>query len=219
MALATIKPQLAWPLALWLLLWAGSEWRTRRRFVFGFGLTMLALLGGAELVLPGWLRMFVEAIGQYHQYTQNEGVLPVLLGSVLGRILAAGSVLACAFSLWRERAEPAASAGFGRAFGLVLALTVVIVPMSALYNQVLLTPAILALVESYSAGAPILPAVRLGRVVGIILFAWPWMATLGLSGASVWLTPELRERLWPMPFYSSLMLPVLVFALSLLDCK
>jgi len=217
LALATIKPQLTWPLVLWLLLWAACEWRARRRFVFGFGLTMLLLLGGAELVLPGWLRMFVEAIGQYHQYTRNESVLVVLLGSVPGRILAAGSLLACGFYLWRERAESAASAGFGRAFGLVLALTVVIVPMSALYNQVLLAPAILALVESCSSGAPILPAVRLGRVVGGILLAWPWIATLGLSVGSVWLTPELRQRLWPMPFYSSLMLPVLVFALGLLD--
>src|ERR1700722_13762285 len=35
LALATIKPQLTWPLVLWLLIWAGSEWRSRRRFVFG----------------------------------------------------------------------------------------------------------------------------------------------------------------------------------------
>ena len=82
LALATIKPQLAWPLVLWLLLWAVSDWRSRRRFVFGFGLVMLLLLGGAELVLPGWLRMFVEAIGQYHQYTQNQSVLMFLFGSI-----------------------------------------------------------------------------------------------------------------------------------------
>ena len=217
LALATIKPQLAWPLVLWLLMWAVSDWRARRRFVFGFGLTMLLLLGGAELMLPGWLRMFVQAIGQYHQYTQNESLLAVLLGLVLGRSLGAGSVLVCAFCLWRGRAEPASSAWFGQAFGLVLALTIVIAPMTALYNQVLLAPAILALVESQISGARILPAVRLGRVVGGILLAWPWVATLGLSAASPWLTPGLRQQFWPMPFYSSLMLPVLVFALALLD--
>jgi hypothetical protein len=75
LALATIKPQLAWPLVLWLLLWTVSEWRSRRRFAFGFGLVMLLLLGGAELVLPGWLRMFVQGIAQYHQYTHNQSVL------------------------------------------------------------------------------------------------------------------------------------------------
>jgi len=144
-------------------------------------------------------------------------VLVVLLGLVLGRILVAGSVLASAFCLWRKRVELASSARFGGAFGLVLALTVVIVPMSALYNQVLLAPAILALVESQSSGAPVLRAVRLGRVAGGILLVWPWIATLGLSVTSVWLTPELRQRLWLMPLYSSLMLPILVFALLLLD--
>src|ERR1035438_5888999 len=33
LALATIKPQLTWPLVLWLLFWASSDWRARRRFV------------------------------------------------------------------------------------------------------------------------------------------------------------------------------------------
>ena len=217
LALATIKPQLAWPLVLWLLLWAGSEWRARRRFVFGFGLTMLLLLGGAQLLLPGWLHWFIAAIGQYHQYTQNQSVLVVLLGLILGRIVAAGSVLACAACLWRGRAEPATSAGFGRAFTLVLALTVLIVPMSALYNQVLLAPAILALVRSESSGDSILPAIRLARAVGGILLVWPWIATLGLSAASVWLRPEFLLRLWTLPFYSSLMVPIFVFGLALLD--
>ena len=87
LALATIKPQLTWPLVLWLLLWASSEWRSRRRFVFGFVLVMLLLLGGAQLILPGWLRMFVAAIGHYHQYTQNQSVLVWMFGSIIGRIL------------------------------------------------------------------------------------------------------------------------------------
>jgi hypothetical protein len=217
LALATIKPQLAWPVVLWLLLWSGSEWRARRRFVFGFGLVMLLLLIGAELVLPGWLGMFVEAIGQYHRYTQNQSVLVVLFGSIVGRILGAMSLLACALCVWQARKEPASSAAFGRAIGLVLALTVVIVPMFAPYNQVLLAPAILALVCSEISADPILPAVRLARAVGAVLFAWPWIATLGLSAAYFWLTPDLRHRVWPMPFYSNFVLPVFIFGLALLD--
>src|SRR4029077_10109295 len=122
LALATIKPQLAWPAVLWLLWWALADWRSRRRFVFGFGLVMLLLLGGAELVLPGWLRMFFEAIRQYHQYTQNQSVLAVLFGSIAGRILEVVSVLACAVCLRSARREPATSAAFGRSLGLVLAL-------------------------------------------------------------------------------------------------
>ena len=145
LALATIKPQLTWPLVLWLLLWAGSDWRGRRRFVFGFGLVILLLVGGAQLILPGWLRMFAGAIGQYHHYTQNQSVLAWLFGGIAGRILEGMSVLLCTLSMWRVRIEPATSAAFGRAFALVLALTALIVPMSSPYNQVLLAPAILAL--------------------------------------------------------------------------
>ena len=217
LALATIKPQLTWPLVLWLLIWAASEWRLRRRFVFGFGFVMLLSLGGAQLLLPGWLRMFAQAIGQYHRYTQNQSVLVWLFGPIFGRILEGVSLLACAACVWRARKEPATGAAFGRAFASVLALTVVIVPMFAPYNQVLLAPAILALLFSASAGEPILPAVRVARAIGGVFLVWPWIATVGLSLGYIWLTPAVRERIWPMPFYSNFMLPVFVFGLALLN--
>lgn len=217
LALATIKPHLTWPLVLWLLLWSFSDWRSRRRFVFGFGLGMLLLLGGAQLLLPGWLRMFVEGIGQYRQYTHGRSVLSDLFGLMLGRILWVMCLLACALCVWRLRRKPSSSAEFGRALALVLALTVVIIPMSALYNQVLLAPAILALLMSEGSADRILPSVRRARAIGYLLVVWPWIATMGLSLAFLWLTPELRERVWPMPLYSSYMMPVFVFGLALLD--
>jgi hypothetical protein len=216
LALATIKPQLTWPLVLWLLLWASSDWRSRRPFVFGFGLVMLLLLGGAELVLPGWWRMFISAIEQYHRYTQNQSVLTVLFGTVVGRTLGALSVVACAVCVWGLRAESSSTEAFGQATSMVMALTVFIIPMSALYNQVLLAPAVLALVRSASSGEPVLPVVRFARFIGGVLLVWPWIATTGLSLTYLWLTPELRQRVWPMPFYSVFILPVFVFGLILL---
>jgi Glycosyltransferase family 87 len=217
LALATIKPQLAWPLVLWLLLWAGSDWRLRRRFIFGFGLVMLLLLGGAELVLPGWWRMFIAAIEQYHRYTQNQSVPAVMFGTVAGRILSVLSVLACAVCVWRLRAESASTVAFGQATSLVMALTIFIIPMSALYNQVLLMPAILALLWSESAGQPVPPSIRVARAVGGILVVWPWIATLGLSLAYFWLRSAPPQPLSLMPFYSSFMVPVFVFGLALLN--
>jgi hypothetical protein len=103
-----------------------------------------------------------------------------------------------------------------------MALTVVVVPMFAPYNQVLLAPAIMALCWSESSDASVLPAIRLARGVGAILLVWPWIAALALSGAYPWLTPELRERVYVLPFYAkpfypSFMLPVFVFGLALLD--
>jgi hypothetical protein len=217
LALATIKPQLTWPLVLWLLFWAGSEWRSRRWLVAGFGLVMLLLLGGSQVLLPGWWRMFVEAIAQYHQYTRNQSVLTVLFGVVAGRIVGVVSFVACAACVRGLRRESAQTEAFGRVTGLVLALTIVIVPMSALYNQVLLAPAILALLRSEVSGDPILPAIRTARMVGLLLLIWPWIVTVGLSLAYVWLTPAIRQRVCLVPFYTSPMLPLFVFGLALMD--
>ena len=191
LALATIKPQLAWPLTLWLLVWAGSDWRSRRRFVFAFGITMLLLFGGAQLILPGWLPMFVAGLGQYHRYTQSQSVLTSLFGLVLGRILVAACVLACAICVWRLRRKSASNADFGQAVGFVLALTVVIVPMYAPYNQVLLVPAILALIRSEISDKNILPAIRRARAVGYFVLVWSWIATIALALVYPWLTPAL----------------------------
>ncbi len=217
LALATIKPQLAWPLVLWLLVWAAGDWRSRRRLVVGFGLVMALLLGGAEFVLPGWLRLFRASLTQYHAYTQNQSVLVWLFGSILGHILEVVSLIACALCIWRVRAESAATGAFGRAFALVLALTVLIVPMFAPYNQVLLAPAILVLLRSVVSGESVLQVVRVARMIGSIVVVWPWIATLGLTAAYPWITPGLRERVWPMPFYSNFLVPVFIFGLALLD--
>lgn len=217
LALATIKPQLTWPLVLWLLLWAFLDWRSRRRFVLGFGLIVALLLAGAQFVLPGWIGMFIAALGQYHTYTQNQSVLGWLFGSIVGRFMEVACALTCAICVWPPSREPASSAAFGRAFGLVLALTVVIVPMFAPYNQVLLAPAILALLSNENSREPILPAIRVARAIGGILLVWPWIATAGLSLTYLWLTASIRQRVWMLPFYSNFMLPIFVFGLALLN--
>ena len=217
LALSTIKPQLTWPLVLWLLFWAGSDWRARRRFAFGFGIAMLLLLGGAQLILPGWLAMFVAGLAQYHQYTQGQSVLTSMFGLSIGRLIGVACVLTSAICVWNLRRRPASSADFGNTVGLILALTIVIAPMSALYNQVLLAPAILALLRSEASGEPILPSIRRARAVGYFVVIWPWIATIGLSMFYPWLTPDLRKQLWPVPLYSSYMTPVFVFGLALLN--
>ena len=191
LALATIKPQLAWPLVAWLLLWAVSDWRARRKFVLGFVTGMALLLAGAEIILPGWWRMFAEAIGRYHEYTQNQPVLEVVLNQVLGsaaggtmgrvggQILAVMAVLACAPVLWKLRRERTDAPGFSAATALVLALTVLVIPMYAPYNQVLLLPAILLLVRERAAFRVAVPrppfGLRRGRAsCGMAVGREPW---------------------------------------------
>lgn len=217
LALATIKPQLTLPLVLWLGVWAGSDWRSRWRFLLGFGISMLLLLGGAQIILPGWLPMFIAGLRPYHEYTQSQSVLTSLFGLVFGRLIGAACIVSCALCVWRLRRKPACDADFGNSIGLILALTIVIIPMSSLYNQVLLAPAIFGLLKSGSSGEAILPAVRRVRAAGYFVLSWPWIATIALSLLYPWMTPDLRQRLWSLPLYSSLMVPVFVFGLALLN--
>jgi hypothetical protein len=222
LALATIKPQLAWPVIAWLLVWALSDWKARRRFLVGFTLTMGLLLIGAQVVLPGWERMFLQAIRQYHEYTHNESVLDELFNWMAGRfggdLLAVLAVLMAGLVLWTVRKQPASSPEFGRALVLVLALTVLIVPMYAPYNQVLLLPAILSLVRERPA---LVLSSRAARIVyaGVALaLAWQWIASMGLF--VIWLVSPARVlNMWKLPFYATFTPPVLVFALALLSAN
>ncbi len=216
LALATIKPQLAWLFVGWLLVWAVSDWRARRRLVFGFGLVMVVLLGGAEIVLPGWLRMFMAALGQYHRYTQNQSVLDQLVPwGFAGKILAAAAVIGCAFFLWRVRRKAGDAVEFGEAVALVMALTVLVVPMYAPYNQVLLVPAILVLVRDRAMFLSRSRVRRFAYLVGVLVVGWEWAASLSLSAIYlVGMRGWAMER-WKWPFLATFALPVWVFALIL----
>ena len=217
LALATIKPQLAWPLVAWMLLWSMSDWSRRRRFVFGFGLVMALLLGFGEIMLPGWLWTFAHAIEQYHRYTQNQSVL-VLPWAVSG-IFVATVALASAWLLWNLRRVPADAEAFGLAISLVLALTVLVVPMFAPYNQVLLLPAILVLVRDRKVLRSLSRGVRFGYIAAAFALVWQWIASMGLSVAYMFGSQAWAFNAWKWPFFATFSLPVFVFALALLDLK
>lgn len=218
LALATIKPQLAWPLVGWLLLWAIGDWRGRRRLVFGFGLAMVLLLGGAELILPGWLRMFVEAVNKYHRYTGNQSVLDQLLPwSFAGTLLTGIAVLWSAWFLWRVRRESASSPQFGIATALVMALTVLIVPMFAPYNQVLLLPAVLALLKDRKVFLA-RSGMRFAYVAGAFALCWQWIACFSVT-VFFFISPAAAMSAWKWPFFATFAIPVIAFGLMTFDFK
>jgi hypothetical protein len=225
LALATIKPQLAWFLVAWLLLWAVSDWRKRKRLILGFGLVMALLLAGAEIMLPGWWHMFADAIANYHQYTQNQSVIDVILTQVMGeaangtvgclvaRAIAVVAVLVCVPSLWKLRTEPATASGFNGATALVLALTVLVVPMYAPYNQVLLIPSILLLIRERSRFVARSRIRRWGYLFAAIVVGWQWAASLCLASAYLLVSRTWALDAWQWPFFATFALPVWVFAL------
>jgi hypothetical protein len=226
LAVATIKPQLAWLLVAWLLLWAISNWKERRTLVFGFGLVMFALLAGSEVVLPGWLRMFVAGVRDYHSYTQSQSVTEVMLTQILGsvaspalyhlvaQVVGAIAVLACVPLLWKLRKEQASASGFGNAMSLSLAAIVLVVPMYAPYNQLLLLPAILLLVRQREAFLSGSPGRRLGYFLGVFVVGWQWVASLVLTVIYFLLSRERAFNGWTWPFFATFAVPVWIFALT-----
>jgi hypothetical protein len=218
LAFATIKPHLVLPLIVWLLLWTFSDWQRRQNFVWGFVSTMVILLAAAEYVLPGWVWRFRSAITAYRQY--NDGAassLDVLVTPEWGRPLAILAVLALAVLAWKFRHAPADSSVFNLVFALLLAVTVVIVPKAAPYNQILLLPGILLILRVWDTLWQ-----KSGRMRGIlitcgVLITWPWLAATALMVASLFLPAESVQNAWTVPLWTILSTPLA--AVALLVCS
>ncbi len=214
LALATIKPQLAVPIAGWLLLWAVSDWRRRRQFVWSFALTTAIFLAASEYVLPGWIGQFRDAVAAYRQYTGGAGsLLEVLATPALGKILSVVVVLAVVIAGWKVRRASHDSEAFSTMVALVLAVTLVIVPSFAPYNQVLLLPAVFLIAISWRKLWGRGGLSRLACGVALLVVAWPWMASCGLMLASRFLPASSIQKAWAAPLYTSLGIPLVVLGL------
>ncbi len=207
LAIATIKPQLVLPLLVCLLLWTVSDWTQRRSFLWGFAITMAVLVGASELVLPGWLSNFGSALRAYRRYVGGRSLLDQLLSPRAGHVFSVVALAIVVLTCWRFRKAPAQSREFQYTIASALAVTLIVIPMFAPYNQVLLLPAILLIVrecrELWNKSRTSRAACAL-TVAGI---SWPWVASIGLLIASIWLSPEKLERGWAFPLYTSLAIP------------
>jgi hypothetical protein len=214
LALATIKPQLVLPLVLWLVLWACSEWRQRRNFLLGFCGTMTLLLAGAHWVLPGWFGSFRAALRAYREYTGRPvSVLATVTTPTLGAIFTVLVIVVAAVVCWRARHQTADSPAFVFVSSLVLAVTVVVIPMTALYNQALLLPGVLFLIWNVKIFKTKDVFTRSAGIAAVLVFFWPWLAAFVLTIASVALPPASVQRAWSAPLWSSMMTPVIVLLL------
>jgi hypothetical protein len=139
--------------------------------------------------------------------------MDVLVTPQLGRVLAGLVILALAFTGWKYRRTFTDTSAFNLMFVLVLAVTVVVVPKAAPYNQVLLLPGILLLARN----CPVLWCKnRLTRIISMIswlLIFWPWLAATALTVASLFLPAELVQKGWALPLWTSLAIPLAVVVL------
>ena len=177
---------------------------------------MALLIGGAEFVLPGWIGRFRAAMIAYRQYTGGNSLADVLLTARWGTLLITLALLGLAAVCWRLRSYPADSAEFSLAFSLVLAVTLLVIPMMAPYNQVLLLPAIFLIIRSGKALWRRNSFTRFVCALAIVLVFWPWVAEFGLMLCALVVPPTSLQQAWAVPLYTSLGIPPSIAGLLVL---
>lgn len=216
LAVASIKPQLVFLLVPWLGIWVWGNWRERQRLFWGFAVTIAVLIAGAELLLPGWIGEFRRASAAYYRYTgSGRSVLDIALTPLFGRAVAAVVVITLLVLVWRVRHAAQRSLEFHWSLALVLATTLVVIPMFAPYNQVLLVPAVILIVgkiyELWKSGR----VLRLLIVIAAVSVIWGWLAAAALAVAMAFLPDAIVQKGWAAPFYTSLAIPVTVLGVLL----
>jgi len=208
LALATIKPQLTALLAAWLLLWAASEWRSRRGLIWGFALTMLVLFGGSQLLLPRWIPEFVAGIVAYQRYTGNFSLLRLLLGGIGSVVVTMGLIAGLAVLSWKTRHKAASTREFMAVSCAALAVTVVVMPSLYPTYEIVLLPMIFLLLREFNAVWSAGRAARLVVFASACLIGWPWLGALSFIIASMFEPITLVRRLWIAPVSSLLLVPI-----------
>jgi hypothetical protein len=217
LGVATIKPQLVLLPLCWLTLWTFADWRLRYRWVVSFLLTMAILCAGSEWLLPHWIPLFWQAVRDYQKYTAGMSIMESLVGSPVSWVLELIALVATIGACWRERRQPANALVFGFTLCLVLAITVLLLPSSSTYNQVLLLPALLFLVKDRQNIWRRSPASRVLFALLAGLICWSWISGVALAALSFILAPNYFDRVWALPTWPLPLIPVAVAALMLVN--
>ncbi|HZQ68901.1 MAG TPA: glycosyltransferase family 87 protein [Terriglobales bacterium] len=213
LAIASIKPQLVALPAVWFCLWSVSRWRERRNFVIALFATMAALVFGGQLLLPGWISRFLDGLRAYARYTGAVSLLDLLATRAGGTILNGLIVLGTAVVCWRARKSAVDSQVFIAVSALVLLVTVLVVPMIAPYNQVLLLPAVFLLMRSWKEFVSDRGIGRIVFFLAAFVFLWQWIASLALTLAALVLPAATVQKAWAVPLWTSIAVPLVVLPL------
>lgn len=220
LALASIKPQLVLLTAIWVMIWIVGNWRERQRLFWTAAISLGGMVLTGECLLPGWIHEFRVATFAYYRYTGGgRSLLDIAVTPIAGRILAVILVFALMFMLWRLRHESEASAGFRWSLGAVFATTLLVIPMSSPYNQVLLVPCVMLIVQNVRS---IWEANRVSRFLLLLAassVAWPWIASFALDVALFLLPANLVQRALPVPLGTTLMIPLALATLVFVGRK
>jgi glycosyl transferase family 87 len=223
MALTTIKPQMTALPILYFLLWSADDWRARSRFVFGFFSTLVLLVGSSLAVMPRWIPSWTHTMLAYRHYTAPPLVTEVLTSPLGPRwsgpatlVLTAASILIAVSLAWRNRSAAFGSFAFWITLSLLLSITTIaILPGQAVYDHLILLPAILLLVRDWGKLHDAGPVPRAMQAVGVLLLLWPLIAAFTLIGLRAWLAPATlySTAVFSLPLRTAASLPFAVLAL------
>lgn len=218
LAFATIKPQLIFLLVVWLCIWVSGHWRERWGFISGFGVTMCLLIGASEVLLPGWIHEFRAAMQSYYQYAGGARIslIDLVFTPIWGRIVSLVLVGILIAFLWKVRGASADAPEFTYSVSFTLATTLLVIPMLSPYNQILLVAPVMMLMHSFDG------ARQKGRVslfflslMKVAVF-WPFFSAALLVLAIPFLPSAILDRAARLPFYSTLAVPITVYAALLI---
>jgi len=220
LAVSSFKPQFVVLLIPWLILWSLSDWRRRGALAWSFAASALSLIAAGELLLPGWIRGFLQVVAAYRHYTFGHSLLDLWFTPSVAPVASAVLVLATFAFCWRYRRLPANSPRFIITTSLMLAMTLLIIPTLAPHAQLLLLPGFLCLMRYRSVLWKFGRLARLVLVASWLLLAWPWAAAAGLMVVAVRTPIVALLRWWQVPLYTSPILPVgVLLALAVLASR
>ena len=219
LAIATIKPQLAFLMVLWLCIWVLGNWHERQRLLWSFSISMLLLVVAGELLLPGWIAEFRVALKDYYRYTGGGlSVMDVTFSPTAGKIASAILFLLLLFWAWRNRSCSQETPVFRWSICFTLATTLLIIPTYAVYNQLLLLPGVMMAVRM---GNQLWQRSRFYRFFCLVTGSavlWPFLSAACLVMALAFLPGTTVQKAWGLPaFYPSFAIPITVYALLLVS--
>ena len=221
MALATVKPQVSSLALLYLLVWTG--YHKRHSFHIGFFSTLALLFVVSLFRLPFWFESWIRTVLAYRLYNPPAIAIQIL-SSIFGfkgtgpaalAITLMAVAVACVLA-WRNRSADAGSWNFWLTFNGLLAVTVVFVlPGQAVYDQLILLPAVLWLARHRHHFRTAGPVPTLLLVLGGVLLCWSWFASLLLLALRPFLSDSVFYGTWvfALPIRNAASLPVAIVAL------
>jgi Glycosyltransferase family 87 len=217
LAFATIKPQMSVLAIAWFALWVWGDWRQRRALLWGFVVTLSALVIASELLLPGWVRLFLTAVFEYGTHMHSNSLLGVYLPAPLAWLVALFGFFMVAIYAWRARRQFADSFPFGLSLAFSLSLTLLVIPaVFQSFNQILLLPTIALTIRCWSELHHSTPLFRFLTVIVGSICLLPWLSAVTVTIGLLIVQMRWLLKLWFFPLNTTLAFPVAAFGMLLL---